>query len=86
MKHRDKLIEFDPYIDDYAVSSHFQFSTRVDARHALKNKVDDLIEQARREGIEEAIAFILNGVFLTDTSPAKLFANEVTAEMRKQLL
>lgn len=85
MKHREKVLEADPQIDAYADAQH-GFGERVEARCALKEKIDDLIEQGRRAGIEEVIAFIQNGVFLHDQAPPKLFANEVTAEIRKQLL
>lgn len=86
MKHREKVLEAEAQIDAYADSQHRQFGERVEARRNLKEKIDDLIEDGRRAGIEEAIKFILGGYFLHDQAPRKLFADEVTAEMRKQLL
>lgn len=42
--------------------------------------------QVEQRAIQRCIEFIRNGSFLTDDSPAKRFATEVTAEMEKQLL
>lgn len=36
--------------------------------------------------VEECIKFIMDGHFLHDEAPAKLFATELTREMRKQLI
>lgn len=45
-----------------------------------------LATQIETHVIQRCIEFIRNGSFLTDDSPAKRFATEVTAEMEKQLL
>jgi hypothetical protein len=42
--------------------------------------------QVEQRAIQHCIDFIRNGSFFSDDSPPKRFANEVTAEMEKQLL
>jgi len=45
-----------------------------------------LVTKVERQAIQRCIDFIRNGSFLTADSPAKQFADEVTAEMEKQLM
>lgn len=51
-----------------------------------KGDLGALATQIEQRAIQRCIDFIRNGTFLTDDSPAKRFATEVTAEMEKQLL
>lgn len=86
MKNREKVLQLNDQIDKYADAQHRQFGERVNALRSLKEGIDNLLTQTRQEAIEEVIAFINSGHFLHDEAPPKLFATEVTAEIRKALL
>lgn len=55
------------------------------ANDAWQGDLGAFAAEVERRTLERAIAFIRNGSFLHDQAPPKLFANEVTAEMEKQL-
>lgn len=73
------------YTVEHATEGVYDCQSRTQADKLVKTL--NTIQAAERNAVvEECIQFIMDGHFLHDEAPPKLFVTELTREMRKQLI